>query len=172
MKFAKLITLLIHQTLEFHCLQYMVLFIIKIFNIHLVNHSLLQTSLELCELRTPQKHNENCALIENSEDPSYNSTTYGITEQCAFNSLQHYHTCNFGLPPDTMHDLLEGYIKLCTNLLLKQFIETEKYFKLSDINNAIQNFKYGPSEAKCKPNIITTKEMSHQHSTLNQSGKY
>ena len=132
---------------------------------------LLQTSVYLCDLRTPQQHNENCALIENSEDPSYNSTTYGITEQCALNSLQYYHTCNFGLPPDTMHDLLEGYVKLCTNLLLKQFIDIDKYFKLSHVNNAIQSFKYSSPEAKCKPNIITAKEMSQHHSTLNQTGK-
>ena len=122
-------------------------------------------------MRTPQQHDEDCMLIENCEDPAYNSTTYGITEQCVFNSLKYYHTCNFGLPPDTMHDLLEGYVKLCTILLLKQLIDTEKYFKLNDINNAIQNFKYSPSEAKCKPNTITTKEMSQQHNTLNQSGK-
>lgn len=111
-------------------------------------------------------------MIENSENPSFHSTTYGVTEQCALNSLQYYHTCNFGLPPDAMHDLLEGYVKLCTNLLLKQLTDIDKYLKLSDLNNAIQNFKYSPSEAKSKPTLITAKEMSTQHATLNQSGKY
>ena len=48
-------------------------------------------------------------------------------------ALQYYHTCNFGLPPDAMHNLLEGYVKLCTNLLLKQLIEINKYFKLTDL---------------------------------------
>ena len=128
-----------------------------------------QTSSDLCDMRTPIQHDEDWDFIENSEDPVYNSTTYGITKQCPFNKLKYYHTCKFGLPPDAMHDLLEGYVKLCTNLLLKQFIDI--YFKLSDVNNAIQNFKYSPSEAKCKPNIITSKEMSQQHNTLNQSGR-
>ena len=109
--------------------------------------------------------------METSEDPSFISTTYGITEQSVLNSLQYYHTCNFGLPPDAMHDLLEGYVKLCTNLLLKQLI-AEKYFKLCDLNSTIQNFKYNQSEAKSKPTLITAKEMSVQHTTLNQSGKH
>ena len=89
------------------------------------------------------------------------------TQQSPLNTLQYYHTCNFGLPPDAMHDLLEGYVKLCTNLLLKQLIEIDKYFKLTDLNNTIQNFKYSSSEAT----TITAKEMSTQHVTLNQSGK-
>lgn len=131
----------------------------------------IQTSLDQCELRTPEKHDEHCAMIENSDDPSFNSTTYGITQQSPLNSLQYYYTCNYGLPPDAMHDLLEGYVKLCTNLLLKQLIEIDKYFKLCDLNNAIQNFKYSLSEAKSKPTMITAKEMSKQHSSLNQSGK-
>ena len=70
-----------------------------------------------------------------------------------------------------MHDLLEGCVKLCTNLLLKQLIDIDKYFKLSDLNNAIQNFKYSSSEAKSKPTTITSKEMSAQHSNPNQNGK-
>ena len=73
-------------------------------------------------------------MIEDSKDPS----------------------CNFGLPPDTMHDLLEGYVKLCTNLMLKQLIEIDKYFKLTDLNNAIQNLKQNLT----KPTTITAKEMS------------
>ena len=123
-------------------------------------------------MRTPEKHDEHCAMIEDSEDPSFISTTYGITRQSPLNALKYYHTCNFGLPPDAMHDLLEGYVKLCANLLLKQLIEIDKYFKLADLNNAIQNFKYSTSEAKSKPNMIMAKEMSTQHVTLNQSGKY
>ena len=130
-----------------------------------------QTSLDQCELRTPEKHNDYCTMIEDSENPSFMSTTYGITEQSPLNTLQYYHTCNFGLPPDAMHDLLEGYVKLCTNLLLKQLIEINKYFKLTDLNNAIQNFKYSSSEAKSKSTTITAKEMSTQHVTLSQSGK-
>ena len=70
-----------------------------------------------------------------------------------------------------MHDLLEGYVKLCTNLLLKQLIDTEKYFKLTDLNSAIQNFKYSSSEAKSKPTTITSKEITAQHFNLNQNGK-
>ena len=68
-------------------------------------------------MRTPIQHDEDWDFIENPKDPVYNSTTYGITEQCPFNKLKYYHTCKL----DAMHDLLEGYVKLCTNLLLKQF---------------------------------------------------
>ena len=110
-------------------------------------------------------------MIKDSEDPAFMSTTYGVTEQSPLNTLQYYHICNYGLPPDVMHDLLEGYVKLCTNLLLKQLIDIDKCFKLSDLNNAIQNFKYSSSEAKSKPTTITSKEMSAQHSNLNQNGK-
>ena len=107
-------------------------------------------------MRTPIQHNEDWNFIENSEDPQPHMASQN---NVLLNKLKYFHTCKFGLPLDAMHDLLEGYVKLCTILLLKQFIDI--YFKLSDVDNAIQNFKYSPSEAKCKPKIITSKEMPH-----------
>ena len=71
------------------------------------------------------------------------TTTYGISRQCPLNQLIHYHVCDYGLPPDVMHDLLEGYVPYTLKLMLSHFISTVKLLSFDQLNSAIVNFDYG-----------------------------
>lgn len=78
------------------------------------------------ELRSPQHHNKMCDLLEAADDDfTYHSTTYEVKCRTQLNDLHFYHVCDFSLPPDVMHDLLEGYVPYKIKLMLKQFIEEQ-----------------------------------------------
>lgn len=49
-----------------------------------------------------------------------------------------------GLPPDVMHDVLEGSLQLEIKCLLAVLIRDLKLFSLSNLNHRIQSFPYGP----------------------------
>ena len=110
-----------------------------------------------------------CDHMEKSTDPSYHSTTYGIIRRSALNTLQYNHTCDLGLPPDIMHDLLEGYVPYKFKLMIKYFIEEKKLFSLEEFNARLSNFNYC---TETKPTIIFSSSLSSSSNTeLNQSGK-
>ena len=126
----------------------------------------MQVSFDQCTMRTAEEHHQSCALLEMAPDSTFHSTTYGINFNSPLNNLQYYHVTNFGLPPDPMHDLLEGYTNRITKLILNTFINKKKYFSLSTLNSAIKSCNYGKST---KPNCISDKELTSD-SKLNQSG--
>ena len=98
------------------------------------------------------------------------STTYGINICSSLNKLEYFHVCNFGLPPDVMHDLLEGHA-YTMELLLNQIINKEKFLYTFDyLNNLILYFNYGANDARNKPNCLTTEELASDDHGLNQSG--
>ena len=91
----------------------------------------MQVSFDQCTMRTAEEHHQSCALLEMAPDSTFHSTTYGINFNSPLNNLQYYHVTNFGLPPDPMHDLLEGYTNRITKLILNTFINKKKYFSLA-----------------------------------------
>ena len=103
-------------------------------------------------LRSSMHHDHMCDHLEIADDASYHSTTYGINRRSPLNSLQYYHVCDFGLPPDVMHDLLEGYVPYKTKLMLKHFVQNDQLLSLSELNTRITNFRYGYMETK--PTVI------------------
>ena len=103
-------------------------------------------------------------MIEESADPSYHSTTYGINNRCALNTLKYFHVCNYGLPPD----LLEGYVPYAMKLMLRKIFD-QKLLTLEQLNNRIIHFNYG-SDARNKPNILTCKVLSSEDHGLSQNG--
>jgi len=120
-------------------------------------------------MRTPKDHEDQWRLISGcstDKDREYQSTTYGINSDSPLNSLQFYHVTNFGLPPDPMHDLLEGYTNLIVKLVLRTFICKEKYFNLRTLNTAIDSCIYGNAT---KPNHITEKDLNAD-GKLSQTG--
>ena len=122
-------------------------------------------------LRSADNYDTVCDLLEEGTDtaPSL-SKTYGINNRSLLNKLEYFHVCNFGLPPDVMHDLLEGYIPYTMKLLLNQIINKEKLFTLNYLNNVILYFNYGTNDARNKPNCLTAKELVSESHGLNQSG--
>ena len=99
------------------------------------------------------------------------STNYGVTRNSLLNSLDFYHVCSSGLPPDIMHDIPEGYLPYTVKLMLNNFI-ANAYLSLEQLNQMIENFDYGYSDSCNKPSPIShTTLTSHETSGLAQSGK-
>ena len=59
----------------------------------------------MCEVRTRDRHDEEC---EEAEEDANKSVEYGINSKCIFNDLDYFHTSTGVLLPDIMHDVLEG----------------------------------------------------------------
>ena len=104
---------------------------------------------------------------------SFDSTTYGINRCSPLNSLTYFHVCDYGLPPDVMHDLLEGYLPYCLKLMLSHFISTLKLFTLDLLNLAIANMDYGYAKTS-RPQCLTDAALSTSNgcTTFPLSGKY
>ena len=112
-----------------------------------------------------------CSIIERSKDNSevaYHSTTYGVNSRTPLNDLKFFNVCDYGLPPDIMHDLLEGYVPYKAKLMLRVFIEEKRLFTLTELNSRIKNFHYGYMETA--PTIIYPATMATNEASLNQSG--
>ena len=110
-----------------------------------------------------------CDHLETLTDTSFHSTTYGINRRSSLNGLKFYHICNCGLPPDVMHDLLEGYVPCKVKLMLKHLITSEALFTLSELNTRIENFRYGYMDTR--PTVIFPNTLANATVTnLNQSG--
>ena len=48
-----------------------------------------------------------------------------------------------GLPPDIMHDVLEGVLQLEMKCLLDQLLYKDQLFRLVTLNSRISNFPFG-----------------------------
>lgn len=111
-----------------------------------------------------------CDLLNMPEDAAYHCVTYGINHFSPLNNLQYYYVCDFGLPPDVMHELLEGYVPYIVKLMLKYCIDEKNLFSLDEVNTHIKCSKYGYIETKSTPIFPSTFSQSNPIE-LNQSGK-
>ena len=57
--------------------------------------------------------------------------------------LCRYFHITSGLPPDVMHDVLEGAIHVEVKCLLKELVQNQKLFTLQTVNERILSFPYG-----------------------------
>lgn len=96
------------------------------------------------------------------------ATTYGISRNSILNTSNYFH-CADGLPPDCMHDILEGVAPYTIKLLLVTFIHERKYFTLEEFNDRICYFPFGPCESE-KPATISSASFASSDKTLRQSG--
>ena len=71
-------------------------------------------------LRLPAEHAEHIRLLKNSTVPDHYSMTFGINRDSILNSLKYFNVVDETIPPDLMHNLLEGYLPYATKLLLTQ----------------------------------------------------
>lgn len=81
---------------------------------------------------------------ENYESDILEGIISGVSEECIFNRLDHYHVLDNSCF-DIMHDLLEGVCKLYVTKILSSLIE-EKVLSLDVINNRKNRFPYGELE--------------------------
>ena len=101
-----------------------------------------------------------------TECPDHVATTYGLVRDSTLNTLKYFHVTE-GLPPDCMHDMLEGTIQYEIKELLKSLI-AQGFFNLETVNSRIQLFPYSASDATNKPSTINT--LSTSDHSLKQSG--
>ena len=83
---------------------------------------------------------------------------------------RYYHVIG-GLPPDAMHDILEGVLQYCTKEALKVFIFEKKFFTLEELNKRIISFDYGYHNDTNKPAQIQRKKLLSGDNSLKQHGE-
>jgi len=107
----------------------------------------VQTVIEahLLQLRTCSSYNEQTAIIE--MDPSQKAT-FGIRYESPFNQGT-FHVVG-RLPPDILHDLLEGTVPLEMALVLQQLV-AEGCFTVQQLNLIINSWPYGTLDRQNKP---------------------
>ena len=76
-----------------------------------------------------------------------------------------------GLPPDAMHDVLEGVLQMEMKQLLRHCIDS-RYFTLNVLNDRIRSFPFGPAEASNRPSQISATTLCSDDNSLKQSGIY
>ena len=91
---------------------------------------------------------------EDDEDPN-EKKPFGLKEECPFNVLQSFH-CVRSMPPDLMHDLMEGVIPQDLLGIIRIFVKL-KWFTMEEYNKALSHFKFSPEEASSKPQNVPEK---------------
>ena len=86
--------------------------------------------------RTKELHETHCRGLLISELAEHISRLYGVKFLTVFNSLKHFHISN-GLPPDVLHDLLEGVLPLLFCRVTTHCIN-KKYFTKDQLNKAVK----------------------------------
>ena len=95
---------------------------------------MLNSSCTTEELQLRTAINHRVLQCTGSEDlRGHIATTYGVSMDSILNSLKYFYVV-IGLPPDIMHDVLEGALPLELKLMLKSFIA---YLTLEQLNSRI-----------------------------------
>ena len=100
--------------------------------------------------------------MDDTEMEDIEHDKHGLRYECAFNELSSFHAV-YSLPPDFMHDLLEGAVAEDLMTIIKILI-LKKYFHEGQYNNALKSFDYKsgdrPEEISVKNNKIKGKALS------------
>lgn len=120
-------------------------------------------------VRTPADHDRQCAELETNPSAS---REYGINCRSVLNDLRFFHTCNGGLLPDIMHDVLEGVLPYETKIMLQRFIQHDRYFQLVDLSHMVENFELGYTEVSNRPTPIAPSTLSSNDNSLKQNGMW
>lgn len=116
--------------------------------------------------RTVEIHSRHCDEL-NGPFEEYNAVTNGVVRNSILNECRFFHVIT-GMPPDIMHDTLEGMLQVTTLQLLRQMIHEQKRFRLHTLNSRIVSFPYGP-DSRNKP--VPLKDKEPILTSLKQSGK-
>ena len=64
------------------------------------------------------------------------------------NSLVWFHSTE-GLPPDIMHDILEGALQYEVKEMLITFTQQKNYFTMGTLQNVVADFRYAYPDVNC-----------------------
>ena len=99
-----------------------------------------KTAVTDFELRTRDEYDAKIRLLEELNYEENMCLAFGIKRPCPFNGLAEFH-CMTSLPPDLMHDLLEGVVPSTIGLVTNKLIN-ENIVTLEDLNKSIRTFPY------------------------------
>ena len=120
------------------------------------------------QARTVTNHSEYCSALALGDVLRHNiATTYSVSRDSILNTLEHFHIID-GLPPDIMHDVLEGALPLELKMMLSQFIGNG-FFTLDQLNARIKAFPYGEEDRSKKPSQILLANLKTTDTSLKQS---
>lgn len=124
--------------------------VLRICRTCLITSSQVQENIKVVDfvLRTPDNYERHAkaVAIDNSL-----SSVYGIKFMSPLNEIPEFHVAR-GLPPDVMHDLLEGVVPFELSLILRKLI-SDNLFTLEYFNRRIANLKYKSSDSRNKPEM-------------------
>ena len=89
---------------------------------------------------------------EDEDNAAANKPKYGVKKKCVFNELKEFH-CVTSMPPDSLHDLMEGVIPQDLLGIIRILIE-KSWFTLEQYNLALKNLKYSAQESSNKPQEV------------------
>lgn len=101
-------------------------------------------------------------------NPHY-SKTYGINSRSVLNKSRYYHVVG-GLPPDAMHDILEGVLHYSVKETLKVMIFEKQFITIDELNKRISSFDYGYQNDSNKPAAIQRSRLLTDDHTIKQHG--
>lgn len=96
---------------------------------------------------------------------------YGVKSNSILNQSKVFHVVE-GLDPDIMHDQLEGVLPLTVKLMLKHFIQVDKYLTLDVLNHRIKAYNYGSADVTNKPSELKPTILTNDSGSISQSGNY
>ena len=86
-----------------------------------------------------------------------NSVIYGVNGPCAFGELENFEVTKC-LPPDIMHDLLEGVIPAVVKVVLRVLVRGG-FLTYEQVGRQMTSFKYGKNDATSKPVSISARTL-------------
>lgn len=103
------------------------------------------------------------------ENPT-NTAVYAVQRNCPFDELSYFDVTK-GLPPDVMHDLLEGVMPLLVKLVLCK-AHREKHITIQEINAELSQFAIGQNDRKNKPSQLSEKILQNSSISGSASQKW
>ena len=133
----------------------------------LLHNFIIQFFAEDFQPRTKETHTLHC---QNLGGPLHDhvATTYGLYHDSILNTSRFYHVTE-GLPPDIMHDILEGSLQYEVKELLK-YLMKEKGLTVDTLNTRIELFPYVHPDKDNKPSPISLDTLKCSHHSLKQTG--
>lgn len=96
-----------------------------------------------------------------------NPTETGLKRQSILNDLKYFHVTE-NVPPDIMHDILEGVGAYEIKLVLSSLI-SHKVITLDQVNYRITSYDYGFCDSANKPSTIRPQELKTPDSSMKQT---
>ena len=135
--------------------------------LHIHIQFFFQFSSTCFQPRTRATHARHISHLTMPSLASSIATTYGLTHDPILNSLAWFHSTE-GLPPDIMHDILEGALQYEVKEMLVTFTQQKKYFTVGALQNVVAAFKYAYPDVKDKPSELSLRSSDHK---LGQGGE-